>query len=109
MTDIEFKKAVERYNNLMYSIGYEHLTIGTIYSESTDGWNIRDLVSEVDYTLSNYYDEGHFNGMMKYSEELEERKIWKSETSKLQRFIKAYEPYIKSVKCHARHCSKYDN
>lgn len=109
MEDLVFKRAIKSYNNIMMSIGYEFLTIGTKYSENTENWNIRDLVAEADYTLSNYYEDGHINGDMRYSDDPEERKMWKSETGKLQRFIKAYEPYIKGVKCHERHCSNYDN
>ena len=109
MKDADFKKAVKRYNGIMESIGYEHLTIGTKFSENTENWNIRDLVAEADYVLLTYYEDGHANGDLRYSEEAEERKMWKSETGRLQRFIKAYEPYIKGIKCYKKHCSNYDN
>ena len=93
----------------MGNIGYEHNQIGTHFSENTENWNLRDMVAECDYVLSSYYEDGHVNGDMRYSEDPSERKMWKSETGKLTRFIKAYEPFIDGLKCFEGHCSKYDN
>ena len=101
--------ATKRYNGIMEDIGYEHNTIGTRFSESTEGWNIRDMVAECDYTLSCYYEGGHVNSEMRYSEDPEERKIWAKETGKLRRFINTYEKFIDGVKCNSAHCSVYDN
>lgn len=109
MKHLNMKSAIRRYNNIMEVLGYEHNTIGTRLSESTDDWNLRDMVAEADYTLSTYYEDGHCNGDMRYSDEPDERKMWRSETGRLQRFIKAYEPFIKDMKCVEGHCSKYDN
>ena len=105
MKQLNMEKITERYNNIMCSICYEHCTIGTDFSESTEGWNLRDMVAECDYTLSTYFECGHANAEMKQ----ECYKTWKSDTGKLQRFIKAYEPYIDGMKCVSGHCSKYDN
>lgn len=107
MTKKEFEKAVERYNTIMFTIGYEHNTIGTSFSESTDGWNLRDMVAEADYTLSTYFEDGHCNAEMRYGDK-DEKAMWKSETGKLKRFVKRYEPYIKDMKCTSGHCSMYD-
>lgn len=107
MTKKEMEKAVERYNVIMMTIGYEHNTIGTHYSESTDNWNLRDMVAEADYTLSTYFEGGHCNEEMRHGD-ADERKMWRSEVGKLQRFIKRYEPYIKEMKCTSGHCSMYD-
>lgn len=105
MKNFDFKKAKKRYNDLMFELCYEHNTIGTSYSEDTDQWNIRDMVAEVDYILSTYYEWGHVN------EELKEEnpKLWHSETGKLKRFIDAYKPFIANVVCFEGHCSRYDN
>lgn len=103
------KSVIKRYNNLMSELCYEHLTIGTVLSEETENWNIRDMVAECDYILSTYYEDGHANGDLRYGSE-DEKKAWKSETGKLKRFIKAYEPFIDGVICVAGHCSyNYDN
>lgn len=101
--------ATKRYNDIMMDIGYEHNTIGTEYSEDTDGWNLRDMVAECDYTLSCYYEDGHCNAEMRYSTDPEERRMWKSETGRLRRFIKAYEPFIGDMVVATGHCSSYDN
>ena len=42
-------------------------------------------------------------------DDIEERKMWRSETGKLKRFIERYSPYIDGLQCVAGHCSKYDN
>ena len=109
MKNLNIKTATQRYNDIMSCIGYEHNTINTRFSENTDGWNLRDMVAECDYTLSTYYEGGHCNAEMKTSSYIEERKMWKSETGKLKRFIEAYKPFIDELKCVTRHCSKYDN
>lgn len=103
------KRAIKRYNDIMIILGYDFSTIGTAYSENTEGWNIRDMVAECDYFLGTYYEEGYVNCDMRYSYNLEERKMWRSETGKLSRFIEAYKPYIQGVKCFVKHCSRFDN
>lgn len=108
MKNYNFEKAVKRYNDIMLDICREHLTIGTRFSEDTDGWNIRDLVAECDYQLSCYYEGGHSNADMRYGD-AEERKAWRRETGRLKRFIKAYEPHIEGITVVCNHCSRYDN
>lgn len=108
MKNYNFEKAVKRYNDIMYDICREHLTIGTRFSEDTDGWNIRDLVAECDYQLSCYYEGGHSNADMRYGD-ADERKAWRRETGRLERFIKAYYPYIEDITVVCNHCSQYDN
>lgn len=105
-----FKQALARYNKLMFSMCLEFLTIGTDFTEGEEKahWNIRDLVAECDYQLSTYYESGHTNCELRNEGE-DGRKAWRSETGKYHRFIEAYKPYIKGVKCHGMHCSKYDN
>lgn len=106
---LNMKKVVERYNDLVMSVCYEHCSIGTRYSEGTELWNLRDMVAECDYILSCYYERGHCNNDLRYSDDLEDRKLWKSETGKLSRFIKAYEPYVNNMVCTCGHCSRFDN
>ena len=45
MKNLNMKSAIKRYNGIMLGMGYEYLTIGTILSEGTDNWNIRDMVA----------------------------------------------------------------
>lgn len=108
MKNLNIEKAIQRYNDIMESIGYEHNTIGTRFSEDTENWNIRDMVAECDYALSTYYEEGHANEELRHLGD-EDKKMWLSETGRLKRFIKTYEPFIDDVICEVNHCSNYDN
>ena len=104
-----FEKAVKRYNDMMFDLCREYLTLGTNYSQGTEGWNIRDMVAEADYTLSCYFEDGNANAELRDSDDEYERKMWRSEVGKLTRFINYYKPYIEGVKCTQGHCSQYDN
>ena len=107
MKKFSMKRAVKTYNNIMFDIYREHLTINTDFSENTDNWNLRDMVSECDYQLSTYYEIGHINESLRDGDE-NERKTWKSETRRLKRFINNYAPYTKGMEVTQGHCSKYD-
>lgn len=109
VTEKQMKSAVKKYNDIMETIGYEHNTIETRFSEDTKAWNLRDMVAECDYTLSTYYEDGHCNADMRFSRYDDERKMWVSEVGKLKRFINHWKPYIKGIKCSVNHCSRYDN
>lgn len=131
--ELDMKKAIKRYNDLMDSLCMEYNTIGTRLSEDTDNWNLRDMVSECQYVLDCCYEEGNSKSDGRYpeywaftaedildknrydrvvrhnNEEKEEYKRWLSRTRRLKNFINAYEPYIKDMKCATGHCSKFDN
>ena len=108
MKKLNMKAAIKRYNDIMYTCCYEHSTIGTIYSENTENWNLRDMVAEADYLLSCYYEEGHCRCDNRHLSK-EDYKIWVSETGMLKRFIKAYEPFIEDMICEEGHYSRFDN
>ena len=42
---------VKAYNKLMNSLCLEHLTIGTAYSEGTEGWGVAEMLKELKYQL----------------------------------------------------------
>ena len=109
MRQLNMYSAIKRYNAIMGAIGYEHNEIGTGFSDKTENWNLRDMVAECDYILGTYYEDGHCNADMRTSFDEEERKMWKSEVGKLQRFIAAYESFARDMICTQRHCSQYDN
>lgn len=132
MKELNIKEAIKRYNDLMCDLCYEHNTIGMKLSEDTDNWNLRDMVSECQYTLETFYEEGHTNNVGQYTKywkytaqdilsksrydyitkHNEEQKQlhteWLSFTRRLRNFIKKYEPYIKNMTCAQGHCSCYD-
>ncbi len=107
LKNFDFDKAVKHYNSIMMGACCEHVTIGTDYSENTDGWNIRDMVAECDYWLSCYYEGGNAREEMRRGDE-DDRKAWRSDTGKLSRFIEAYKPFIEDYECTKGHCSKFD-
>ncbi len=133
MKELNIKEATKRYNDLMWSLCYEHNTIGTRLSENTENWNLRDMVSECQYVLDCCYEEGNANNEGQYPDyweyteqdilskrrydyvtrhnegQKELHKEWLSKTRRLRNFIKKYSPYIKGMKCAMGHCSCYDN
>lgn len=114
MKNFDFEKARKRYNDLMYSLCLDHLTVWEVGSKEevgseAKGWNIRDMVAECDYQYGLYLEDGTVQGEMRYSDYESERKAWRSESGKLKRFIEAYKPYIDGIKCASGHCSQYDN
>ena len=104
---VNLTAAVKRYNELMNDLCREHCTIGEQLSEGTEEWTLRDMVAECDYELSTYYEDGHMNGDLRYGDS-DERKAWRSETSRLKRFIDKYAKAVKYMKCAEGHCSQYD-
>ena len=105
VTEKQFESAKRKYNQIMMTIGYEHVTIGTDWSESTENWNLRDMVAEADYWLSTYYENGHCN----YDLRFEDRKMWVAQTGYLKRFILHWLPYVEDIQCAEGHCSQYDH
>lgn len=101
---MEMKKIVNRYNKLMWNLAYEHKTIGTLLSEDTEDWNLRDMVAEADYVLSTYYECGHCNNDLKY----EYYNEWIKEVGKLKRFIERFKDLALTMECTTGHCSQYD-
>ena len=100
---LNMESAVKRYNKLMNSIGREHLTIGEKLSEDTDGWNLRDMVSEAQFQRDYFYSQ---ENRPYDSDELKE---WISEKKKLERFINTYKEYITDLKTTQNHSSDWDN
>ena len=111
-----FEQAKKRYNDLMFDICREYNTIGTSFTEDAENrnqWNLRDLVSEVQYTLevykspdSIYYEDAHDptqgSGSPWYKE-------WKSEIGRMQRFVNRFkDEALKIDRPYENHCSKFD-
>ena len=109
MKTLNMKSAIRWYNAIMNAIGYEHKTIGEPWSDGTGDWNLRDMVAEMDYVLGCYYEDGHVLGDMRTGD-ADERRMWRSETGRIKRFIQVYSKYVTDMKCTAGHCSsRYDN
>ena len=89
------QKLVKRWDNIMYDIGCEHLTISTSLSELEtqkkyysveNGITVKWMLNEAEYWLSCYYETGHCRCDDRFLGE-EEYKTWASETGKLKRLI----------------------
>lgn len=89
----ELEKAIVRYNGIMNATCYEHLTIGTDYSENTENYGYQEMVEECEYLLSTYYEGGHVNEELRR----DDNKLWCSHTAKLKRFIAKYKGFCKST------------
>ena len=112
MTEAAMKTAVKRYNELMFDICHEHLTIGTRFSEDTEDWNLRDLVSEMQYTLDIWNDPDCIAWQDAHDETQPRDKPWYhnwyNEKKRMERFINRYKDEALGLECHAGHCSCWD-
>lgn len=120
MTMKTFENAKKEYNAIMYDIGCEFVTIGTRFSENTDEWTIRDMVSEAQYHLDCCYEDGNANAEAKdivflmdaygMSEECarDDHASWLKKTRRLRNFVRKYKDLAMQEKCFQGHCSKFD-
>lgn len=92
MKQLDMAKVVKRYNQIMVDCGWEHRTIGTRFSQDTQGWGLPQMVAEAKYLLGCYYEPGH----SRYEDrnlDAYMHKAYLSETGKLKRFIATYKKY----------------
>lgn len=84
------KKARERFNSVMSSIGCEQMVLDENYcNEEGIPWDIKMMVKEAEYWLSCYYEVGNVRCDDRFTGK-EEYKVWVSETGMLKRFIKRF-------------------
>ena len=106
-------RALKTYNNIMYDIARDHNTIGTKAAENTDEWTLRDMVSEMQYTLDQYMDPDCIYWMDAHDECQGFSKPWLREwqnaTRRMKRFIKTWERAAIMEQCAVNHCSDYDS
>lgn len=108
--------AVTQYNKIMFDICREYDTIGTSYTEcpeSRNQWNLRDLVSEMQYTLDVYTDPNCMEYEDAHSETWDGKrspyfKEWQSLTRRMKRFIDKYKAEALTMECMECHCSRWD-
>lgn len=100
---LDMRSIIKSYNLLLSDLGYDCSVIGN--NPDTENWNLRDMVAEVEYIRSTYYDKTHDNSKLR----VEDPKLFDSHTRRLRRFIRTYKPYISDLKAYTIHNSKYDN
>ena len=111
-------KDINLYDSIMLDICHEHASINTRYTEYPDEkkqWTIRDMVSEVQYCLDLWNDEGSIYWQDAHSGcygDPEESKRWNQnwhrEKRRFERFIKHYKEEALKTECHEGHCSRFD-
>lgn len=116
MTEKQLARATARYNSIMWDAGYEFATVGETLSKNTEGWNLRDMVSEAQYVLDLWqspdciwYQDAHAGGCISDPDELRAAyKYWYGTIQRLKRFINAYKDEAVKMTCTSGHCSKFD-
>lgn len=82
---MEKEKIRERYKKLMCGISLEYL------ADEADNLTVEEMVKECKYWLGCYYEDGNSLADMRYEDDPHVRKMWKSNTEKLKRFIARFE------------------
>lgn len=96
------KYILNKYNEMMIELNHESGVIGTGKNEN---WNLRDMISEVEYLRSLYYVKGHNRNKLK----TEDPKLFNRQTSRLRYFIRTYRDHVNNLVVTQKHNSKYDN
>ncbi len=103
---------VKQYNDIMFDIAHEHVTIGTRYSEGTEEWNLRDMVSEMQYVLDLWSDPSSIAWQDAHDDSQPSHKPWYrewiNEKARMKRFVNKHVKEALTMKCHEGHCSRYD-
>lgn len=101
-TSLHFKYTLTKYNEMMEELNHESGVIGNGQNED---WNLRDMVSEVEYLRSLYYTKGHERNKLK----AEDLATFNRHTNRLRYFIRTYKDHIDALVVTTKHNSKYDN
>lgn len=99
---IDLKPIIKSYNELVADLGYKDSIIGPGKNEN---WNLRDMVSEIEYIRSLYYTKGHDRNKLK----TEDPRAFNNQTARLRYFIRTYKEGIVDLVVTQEHNSKYDN
>lgn len=109
------EKIIKRFNNLMYSLGREYVTIGTSDTSANinnKNWNLRDLVSEVQYWLDFWQNDDCIYRVEAYATSYPDHKErynqYINDIARMKRFIARYKEEALTMECTQEHCSKYD-
>ena len=104
MKKSDYEKAIKKYDELICDFYCEDDTIED-NDEKRKNWNLRDLVAEMDYCLSWFYEEGNAN----FEAREDDYDEWLSATRKMKRFIQRWLPKCNDMKPYEMHCSYYDD
>lgn len=96
------KFIITKYNEMMKRLNYES---GMITDTQNKNWNLRDMVSEVEYLRTLYYTPGNERNNLK----TEDPRKFHRDTNRLRYFIRTYRDRIDDLTVTVKHNSKYDN
>lgn len=100
----DFEKALPKFDELICDYYSEDDTVED-NEEKRENWNLRDLVAEMDYCLSRFYEEGNCN----FEDRKDDYDEWLSATRRMKRFIQRWLPKCNKMKPYEGHCSYYDD
>lgn len=102
-TELEhhYKFIINRYNNMMMDLGRAESVIDE--TKDTINWTLRDMLAEVEYVRSTYYDKDHPNSKLR----LQDLKEFNRRTSRLRHFIRTYKDQVNGLELYTNHNSKY--
>jgi len=98
----DLKPIIKSYNELVTDLGFKDSIIGPGKNEN---WNLRDMVSEVEYIRSLYYTKGHDRNKLKADDLV----TFTRHTYRLRYFLRTHKPKISDLVVTQEHNSKYDN
>lgn len=100
----DFEKAVKKYDELI-TLFYSGDETVEDNAEKRENWNLRDLIAEMDYCLSRYYEEGNAC----FEDRKYDYKEWFSAVKRMKRFIQRWLPKCNHMRPYEKHCSYYDD
>lgn len=101
-TSLYSKYSLNKYNDMMIDLNHE---AGVIGNGQNENWNLRDMVSEVEYLRSLYYSKGHDRNKLRSDDPA----TFNRQTNRLRYFIRTYKDHIDGLETTTKHNSKYDN
>lgn len=102
MLDKFFKYKLNKYNTIMKELNHES---GMITDTRNKDWNLRDMVSEVEYLKSLYYTKGHERNKLRDEDPI----LFNRQTSRLRYYLREHRDHINDLTVTVKHNSKYDN
>ena len=102
VVDKHFRFKLNKYNAMMKELDHE---VGIVTDTVNANWNLRDMVSEVEYLRSLYYTPGN----ERYKLKVEDLILFNRHTSRLRHFLRENRDYIDDLIVTVKHNSKYDN
>lgn len=102
VVDKYFKFKLNHYNKMMNELGYPD---SVVTNEINKNWNLRDMVSEVEYIRSLYYTPGHERNKLKTENPI----LFNRQLGRLRHFLREHRDHINDLTVTVKHNSKYDN